>query len=402
MIRVEEARQLLLTIVRSMPAEVVSLRNAIGRVLAADIRAPLPMPLFDQSAVDGYVLSSRRLPDGSYRVVGMIRAGDIPPKTIQSGQAYRIFTGAAVPPRAYGVVMQEHVQCTGDRLDVPADRIVQGSHIRKKGGHFKKGAVVLQRPALLNAAAIGLLASLGKQTVRVYRKPVIGLLVTGSELRKAGTVLREGEIYESNSSTLIAALESCGYSVKQLAFARDRMAEVERQAKRLMKVCDVVLFSGGISVGDFDFVLPVLGRLGVKQLFYKVAQKPGKPLYAGSLGRKIVFALPGNPASALVCLYEYVLPTLDGMQMKPHRGLVQVRLPLASELSLKADRDQFLRARVVHGHVEVFTAQDSDNLRSFAESNALVFVPAGVSRLSAGEQVIVHLLPQQEIVASNS
>jgi molybdopterin molybdotransferase len=160
----------------------------------------------------------------------------------------------------------------------------------------------------------------------------------------------------------------------------------------------VVLFSGGISVGDFDFVLPVLERLRVKRLFYKVAQKPGKPLYAGSQGRKMVFALPGNPASALVCLYEYVLPTLDGMQMKPHRGLVQVRLRLAEELSLKGDRDQFLRARAVDGQVTVFTAQDSDNLRSFAESNALVFVPAGVARLSAGEQVAVHLLPQQDIV----
>jgi molybdopterin molybdotransferase len=154
-----------------------------------------------------------------------------------------------------------------------------------------------------------------------------------------------------------------------------------------------VLFSGGISVGDYDFVLPVVKRLGVKTLFYKVAQKPGKPLFAGSKGVKRVFALPGNPASALVCWYEYVLPMLDRMQGKPEPGLPQVRLPLAAPFTVKGDRDQFLRARVEAGRVHVLTAQDSDNLRSFAASNALVLAPAGLSRLSAGEPVEVHLLP---------
>jgi molybdopterin molybdotransferase len=375
MIDVSSAKQRLnKSLPRPVPVR-VPLKDAFDHVLSKDIRSGNFAPLFDQSAVDGYVLVNGPFKgDISCEVVGEIKAGDAPPARVRKPSVYRIYTGAPVPKEAWSVVMQEKVTASSDMIHIPASNLQEGSNIRRKGNHFGKGELLLKKGTRLSAASIGLLAATGISEVDVYRKPSIGIIVTGSELVSPGEKLLPGKIYESNSFALRAALLEAGFEVSFVGRAVDRRSALDRSLARAMKSSDVILLTGGISVGKYDLVHDALKDAGVREIFYKVAQKPGKPLFAGKKEGQLFFGLPGNPAAVLVCFHQYVLPSLRSVSGRSEKAVGGLRLPISDDYEVRGDRDLFLRAKINDGAVEILSGQDSDNLLSFAHADALVYL----------------------------
>lgn len=393
MISVEEAKSILKKNLHVADSVLCPLSEAAGLVVAKTIRATCDMPRFDQSAVDGYAImldGKNPKPSERYYITQEIKAGDKPVAQPKKNTAYRIFTGAPVPKGTFCVVMQEQVVVENGYVIPDSTAIQPKRHIRFKGGNFRKGDMVLQKGSTLSPAAIGLLTSLGLTSVSVYRKPRVGLLVTGNELVLPGQPLKPGQIYESNSATLRAALQCDGFTLEKVLRAKDTLTSVEQNLGKLISTCDIILLTGGISVGKYDFVAEALKKHRVKKLFYKVAQKPGKPIFVGRKSKKLIFALPGNPAAVLVCYREYVLPTL--LQLTGKNPLIIKQLPIGHTFRYSGDRAQFFRAVDFGNSVKILAAQDSDNLLSFAEANALVYLSKGNHDLLQGDLVEVHPL----------
>jgi len=397
MLTVSEAKKLLLKNVTLLEAIRMDVYAALGFVLAEDIYAPIDLPQFSQSAMDGFAfyLDEHFEPSeiNLFKIVGEVKAGDKPIEKLEPNTAVRIYTGAPIPENSNCVVMQEKVELEGDCASIPASALVKGSNIRMQGSQIKKGNQALPKGLLINPAAIGFLCTLGETKVNVIKKPLVSILATGNELKQPGSEINPGQIFESNTFTLDAALNQTDFSAINIQRVSDDEELTLRAIQNLIENSDVVIISGGISVGKYDLVKGALGKLGVKEIFYKVAQKPGKPIYIGKIENKIIFALPGNPAASLVCYYEYILPSLHKMSGHHNLGLKNVLLPLNSEYDLKADRDLFLKAFVENGSVSILDGQDSNMLKSFACSNAIVFLPAGSRKIKLNEKVETHLLP---------
>ncbi|MFM7216608.1 MAG: gephyrin-like molybdotransferase Glp [Bacteroidota bacterium] len=390
MIDVATAKRLLGDSVKPLNPASRPLSAAYGLVIAKPITAKLDSPRFDQSAVDGYALIGKGCPvDGKLRfeVVGELKAGAGPISKTSVGTAYRIFTGAPVPSGAYCVVMQEHVMVSNGLIEFSVDHCKSGANIRRRANHFKKGQRLLDVGLTMGPAAIGLLTAQGFTRVSAYPHPRISILVTGDELVASGSKLPPGSIYESNGPMLCAALEQQGFDVERVQRCVDDRTKLKKKIQSLLATSDMLIVTGGISVGKYDLVKSTLEQLGVKTLFHKVSQKPGKPLYAGVKQKKIVFGLPGNPAAVLVCFLQYVLPALKLQAGQKDAFPSPVAVPLAHPIHVKGDRDQFLRGKLQHGQLLIDSAQDSDNLLSFATADRLVHIPAGVTSLSAGESV---------------
>jgi len=365
----------------------ISLKNALGFVLAEDVMSPIDMPPFRQSAMDGYAV---RIHDSEYyHVKGELQAGDSKDVTLQKGDAVRIFTGAPVPNDANAVVIQEKTTIKEKELEVHDEVTVQ-SNIRPKGEQIQKGEMALGKGISLTPAAIGFLTTIGITDVSVYQKPSIGIIATGNELAEAGAELKHGQIYESNSLMLRTALVSSGYTDNETFKVPDDFNSTRNLLEEVLKSKDVVLITGGISVGDYDFVGKALQELKVSQLFYKVKQKPGKPLFFGKKNDTYVFALPGNPAAALSCFYIYVQRCLRRIEGCLNFEPFTVDATSLSEYSSKGDRAQFLKADYQNGKVKILEGQSSSMLHSFAVSNALVYLSADKDKVEMGD--IVHLL----------
>ena len=388
MITVEEAIEYVES--NSHPAKnivKISLKNALGFVLAEDVMSPIDMPPFRQSAMDGYAV---RIHDSEYyHVKGELQAGDSKDVTLQKGDAVRIFTGAPVPNDANAVVIQEKTTIKEKELEVHDEVTVQ-SNIRPKGEQIQKGEMALGKGVSLTPAAIGFLTTLGITEVSVYTKPSIGIIATGNELAEAGAELKHGQIYESNSLMLRTALVSSGYTDNETFKVPDDFNSTRNLLEEVLKSKDVVLITGGISVGDYDFVGKALQELKVSQLFYKVKQKPGKPLFFGKKNDTYVFALPGNPAAALSCFYIYVQRCLRRIEGCLNFEPFTVDATSLSEYSSKGDRAQFLKADYQNGKVKILEGQSSSMLHSFAVSNALVYLSADKNKVEKGD--IVQLI----------
>ena len=395
MISVKEAKARLMRNTKALPRKRMPVYEALGHVLAQDVKSPADNPFFNQSAVDGYALFTDAEVSGAemeFTITDELKAGDKPILFMKPNTAVRVFTGSAVPLNALGVVMQEKVQRVNNKLCVGQALLTPGANIRYRGTQIKRGDMALEKKSIINPGAIGFLLSLGITEVIVYPKPNVSVLATGNELVKAGKKLLPGQIYESNTGMLQAALQHTGFAALAAKTATDTKARITNSIKSMLATSDVVIISGGISVGKYDLVKEVLEAQGVKEIFYKVAQKPGKPLYAGKKGRCMVFAVPGNPAAALVCYYEYILPVLRGMSGMDDVELKKEWLPLAAAFSHKGDRDVFLKAQVHDGLVHIHDGQESNILRSFATANALVYLPSGMHKLKAGDRVEIHWL----------
>lgn len=391
MISVTEAFGLLHNALPSSEVTQLSLTKALQHILAEDILAPISLPPFDQATMDGYALA---LHDAlRYEIIGEIKAGDADSIVLKPGQAVKIFTGAAVPSSAQAVIQIENVRQQKNELFL-SEAVLAGTNIRRAGAQITTGQLALSKGTFLNAAALGFLAGLGIDRVSVFKKPSIGIVVNGNELRAPGETLSAGKVYNSNSIMLEAALRNAHYMHIKHYQAKDDLSITKAVLEKALAENDLLIISGGISVGDYDFVGQALTELSVQNLFYKVNQKPGKPLWFGHKKQQLVFALPGNPAASLTCFYLYVWPALQMISGFKTSFESKLRLPLAHDYKVANVRDQFLKAQQTNGKVTVLPHQDSAMLDSFVAANVLVYVPAGNYTLKAGDKVAVYLLSQ--------
>lgn len=391
---VADAHALLRAHTPVLPPESVALADAAGRVLAGTLRSPLDLPPFDDSAMDGYALAWQE--DGLDRywpVVGEIAAGHWPEATLPPGTCRRIFTGAPIPPGADTVVQQEWVHYQDGQIRITGGQPRRGDHIRRQATHIAKGDPALSAGHVLHPGALGFLAGMGLDTVNVYRRPRVSLLITGSELASPGTPLQPGQIYESNGQTLRAALGLLGVTPVHQRRVSDALPALRAAVEDCLPDSDLILFSGGISVGDHDVVRQYLEQVQAECIFYKVRQRPGKPLFFGRHRQTLLFALPGNPASVLHCFYQYVWPTIRRMGGHPHPDLPLREATLTHPFTKKAGLTFFLKGHIQGEEATPLEGQLSYIMRSFAEANALIILEEGREHYAAGERVMVQLLP---------
>jgi molybdopterin molybdotransferase len=367
-----------------------SVEKSGGYLLFNDVFSPINMPPFRQSAMDGYALSLHD--DLSYTLIGEVKAGDTHQPILKKGEAVRIFTGAPVPDSANAVMMQEKVTTNENTIHI-AHQVDENINIRPLGEQVKQGDIALKKGTKLTPAAIGYLISLGITKVDVFKKPNIALVTTGNELIEAGQDLPYGKIYESNSKMLLSALYNLKFYDVTLYKVEDDYNKTVETLNTAISNNDLVLITGGISVGDYDFVGKALNELEVAELFYKVKQKPGKPLFYGKKNDTQVFALPGNPAAALSCFYVYVYISLQKLMNRDIMELPRVIAKSINNFQKRGDRPQFLKAIYNDGKVEILEGQNSSMLQTFALSNALVYASETISTIKMNDEVEAILLP---------
>ncbi|MBW6484325.1 MAG: molybdopterin molybdotransferase MoeA [Vicingaceae bacterium] len=369
----------------------VDLSSALGSHLAVDLYSPHPIPFFNQSAVDGYAFNFNQSLS-SYTVVEKIPAGDTRRITIKEGEAARIFTGSKVPDGCDTVIMQEFTDVNEKQLYLKDNGLKKGSNVRTKGYQLEKGALALKKGTRITPATIGFLATLGFTTIKIHAFPSAHILVTGSELVKPGKSLKEGQIFESNSAMLEAGFNQLKIHPTVVSI-KDNLEATTMAIREALEQSDVLVLSGGISVGDYDFVYEALMKNGVEAIFYKVNQKPGKPLFFGTKEHKVVFALPGNPAAALNCFYEYVYPCIRYKMGNESPFLPVMHLPVSETILKKEGRAHFYKAITDFKTVTPLGGQNSDALQSFVWANCLLFIKEGLNEINTGDLVEVHLLP---------
>jgi molybdopterin molybdotransferase len=397
MIELEEAQQRILAAVPSPKVELVGLSESHERILAGAITSPADLPRFDNSAMDGYALRAADVAAASpetpvrLRVRGKIPAGQSFAGELAAGDCARLFTGSPLPAGADAVVMQEDTRTDAERADavLVLDAVKPFENVRLRGTDVKSGSLLAEAGDVLTPGRISLLAASGVAEVSVGNRPIVGLLATGSELREAGQSLAPGQIHESNRLMLAALASRAGAVPRLFPLVADTPGDTRTALEAGFTQCDIVVTSGGVSVGDMDFVRAAFVEIGGRLEFWKVAVRPGRPFVFGSLGGRFLFGLPGNPVSAFVTFLLLVRPVLLRWQ-----GAVEVNLPahpgmLAESFSNPGDRRHFMRVRVdVTGQVFSAGLQASHALRSLASANGLVDVPPR-ARLSAGSSVSV-------------
>lgn len=363
-------------------------------VLAEQVLAPLSHPIFDQSAVDGYALRHEDFVEGNPLVLQEeIKAGDAGNTPLQAGHCMRIFTGAPVPPGADTVVMQEYTSQQSPGITISDAKLKKGGNIRRRGEQIQKGDLALEAGERINPAAIGFLASLGIPEVKVRQALKVKILVTGNEFAETEGDLQAGKIYESNGQMLQAALAregiDCGFET-----VPDDLSITTEMVHEAAENHDLLLITGGVSVGDYDFTRPALEANGFRVVFHKVNQKPGKPLLYARNAQATAFGLPGNPRSVLVGFYMYVLAHIHARMATQHIGLQQIRLPLNHDFRKRGDgKTHFLTGQLEGNGVNILGGQGSHMLQSFARARTIVTLPGSQTEYPAGSEVVVSLLP---------
>ncbi len=388
LLSIAEAQRLILERARPLPAEPVALDQALGRVLAEPAVAVTDLPPFASSAMDGFAVRSADTP-GELRVVGRVAAGKPATAPLTTGEALGIATGGVVPEGADAVVPIEVVAERDNILNVPA-AVGAGAHVRPRGGDVRAGEEVAAAGVRLTPARLGALAAAGVAEVRCARRPRAVVVPTGTELRPPGETLAEGEIYEANGLILVSQLVGAGAVAERFAAIGDDEAEHEQALARALEA-DLVVTSGGVSVGPHDLVRRVEAALGVEEVFWRVAVKPGKPISFGVRGETLVFGLPGNPVSALVGFELFVRPAvLALLGVADHLPTFEPGV-LARAVRRNPHRDELVRARssVARDAVslEPLTGQESHMIARAAGADALVLVRRGDGELAAGAAV---------------
>jgi molybdopterin molybdotransferase len=386
MVEVEVAQTQIFSGLLALPAETVPLREALGRILAAPVVSPVDLPPFDNSAMDGYALVARDLRDAiastpaALRLVGRVAAGEVSHQRVSPGTCVRLFTGSPLPEGADAVVMQEDTRLdpTNPNTILCLDAVKPWENVRLKGEDVKGGAVLINAGERLTASRVSLLAAAGASEISVGRKPVVALMATGSELVEPGQTLGPGQIYESNRAGLAALVSQAGGQARILPLVRDTMESIQAMLEQAFSQCDVVVSTGGVSVGEFDFVKAAFEKLGGELAFWKVAMKPGKPFVFGRWRGKCLFGLPGNPVSAFVTFLMLVRPALLRLQGASTVHLSKHPGALADPLANRGDRRHFVRVKVESdGTVRLAGIQASHVMSSLAWANGLVDIPPG-------------------------
>ena len=388
LISLEEALARIFEQVRPLEAEPVPVAAAAGRVIADDARSLVDLPPFASSAMDGFAVRSSDTP-GRLPVVARIAAGVPAPRALEAGEAMGIATGGVVPDGADAVIPIEYVVENDNDVEIE-QTVGQGDNVRPRGSDVSAGDVVVAQGSRLGPAQIGALAAAGLVEVSAARRPRVVVLATGTELRRPGEPLGPGEVYEANGVLLATAFASAGAEVETLPTVADD-ASAHRRALESGLEADVLVTSGGVSVGPHDLVRGLLAELGVEEIFWGLAVKPGKPLAFGVRGSTLVFGLPGNPVSSLVGAEVFVRPALLALQGASVPGPVYSAGSLASAIRRNKQRDEFVRARSLPSAtgvvLEPITGQESHMIARAATADALVHAPRGDGELAAGDTV---------------
>ena len=394
---VDAARQRIIESVRTVRGrEKVALRSALGRILSEDILSPVDVPQGTNSAMDGYAIAGNDLPaDGTreLELIGTSWAGRPFNGQVQSGQCVRIFTGAIMPEGTDTVVMQERVQRQDETLIID-NSTRPGDNVRAAGEDIQKGSMVLNAGTRLQPADMGLLASLGLAEVSVMRRLRVAFFSTGDELRSLGETLEPGMIYDSNRYTLHGMLARLGCEIIDMGVVRDTTEATHESFNAAAECADVLITSGGVSVGEADYVKTTLEELG-QVGFWKVAMKPGRPLAFGHVGEATFFGLPGNPVSVMVTFYQFVQPALRCMMGEEVTQPVTVQALCQSKLKKKAGRFEFQRGILSQDNtgqlvVHKTGAQGSGILTSMSHANCFILLPVDATSIEPGTMVDVQ------------
>ena len=387
LLTIDEARARVLAAVSPLEAEELLVADALGHVLAEDVVAAHDVPSFANSAMDGFAVragaAGRRL-----RIVGESRAGAPATVVVGDGEAVRISTGAAMPDGADGIVPAEAAEDGGDTVR-PIEDVVAGHHVRGPGEDLRARATVLRAGTTLGPAELGLAVEAGRATVSCTRLPRVAVLATGDELVAPGEPLSHGQLHNSNAVTLGALVQRAGALLESSDSVPDDAAATRAAIGRALDGTDVLLLTGGVSVGPHDHVKPALIDLGVEEVFWRVALRPGKPLWFGTRGSQLVFGLPGNPVSAVVTFLLFARPALallQGRDGPPPRG----RAVLGEAVPQQRFREECVRVRLVDGRALPTGPQGSHQLSSMLGAEALAIVPRGDGVLPAGTEVEIE------------
>ena len=399
-IKVDEARKIILEKIDVQGTEKVPISEALDRILSEDIVARRNNPPMDNSAMDGYALIANDIQSATPEtpvtldIIEDLAAGYSPEMVVKPGQAVRIMTGAPIPEGADAVIMQEDTERDGDRVQVK-DKAEIRENIRDAGEDVCEGETVIKKGADILPAHIGMMAVVGRSSVLVGRRPSVAILSTGDEIMDLDDPLSGPCIYNSNGYMLAAQIKSAGGIPSYLGIARDNEEDLMEKFKWALQ-CDMVVSSGGVSVGDYDLVKTSLKKMGQEMLFWKVAMKPGKPLAFGQIGEVPVFGLPGNPVSSFVSFEQFARPSIRKMMGATELTHKTVQARLTRTLHKKAGRLHFLSAVVQweNGSCTVTPAQEQGSgiLKSTVKANGLLIFPLESTEITKGEQVTVQML----------
>jgi len=377
--------------------ESIALRAALERVLAEEVLSPVNVPAHTNSAMDGYALRADDLSDqgiSELRLVGTTLAGHPFDGTVGRGECVRVMTGSPIPGGADTVVMQEHVDVHADTIHINTNP-ARGENVRYAGEDLEQGAVVLERGTRIRPPSLGLLASVGRAEVVVHRRPRVAFFSTGDELRSVGQSLEPGQIYDSNRYTLYGMLKRLGVDILDMGVVRDDREAIEKAFNEAAATADVVITSGGVSVGDADFVKEMLQKIG-EVGFWQIAMKPGRPLAFGRIKDSLFFGLPGNPVSVMVTFYQFVAPALRKlMGEKNIQATPFIRVPCVTPLRKRPGRTEYQRAMLEtneNGELVVGTTgiQGSGVLHSMSQANCFIVLDRDSGDIDAGTRVNVQ------------
>jgi molybdopterin molybdotransferase len=400
MISADEALRIVLENVTPLGVERVPLLGALGRVLAEEIHSPRDIPGFDNSAMDGYAVRASDIASASesspvtLKVIETVGAGAMPSRRIEPGTATRTMTGAPIAQGADAIVQVERTRGTDSTVEIlaPAD---QRSFIRPRGEDLRAGELVMTSGKTLTPSDLGMLASLNRAMLDVWRKPRVAIVATGDELVDIDQVPTGAQIVNSSAYALAAAIVEAGGEPAILKIARDSLEETRERLREAIRF-DAVFSTGGVSVGQFDHVKGAMDELGMRALFHGVAQRPGRPLKFGTIEGRPVFGLPGNPVSTMVCFFIYARPALLKMGGHLKHGLPRISVTCGVDIKIANDLTEFVRIKLERRGGEILATPTGDQgsgiLSSLARADALLIGPAKENMLKAGSKAIALLI----------
>lgn len=402
MINYHEAQKLIEEQTKPLIAIKLPLMETLGYTLAENIFTKHPIPMFNSSAVDGFAVNVNdlHLPSSknpvSLKVQAVIQTGDTRKHSLKKNHTFGIMTGAVIPRNVDAIVMKEDVaEIDGTVIFKTLPKV--GINIRGRGRELSKGDLVLSSGTIITPPVLGLLASLGHATVKVYRKPKVSVIVTGNELKKFSERVKIGQIRDSNLPSLLAALQSLGIQAEYGMIVKDQKSKIKKAIHKTLRKSDIIITAGGVSVGDYDFVKDVCSSLGIKTVFWRVAIKPGKPLFFGTKCKKLIFGVPGNPVAALLSFYLFIKPTLLRMMGQTEKQNIIQTAVLESDLKKRAGRLEFVRGILIKKPdgklvVNPTKGQDSHMIGGLANANCLIHFPKEENFISKGSIVKVELM----------